>query len=205
MTAAFIHVLGWRDRTLPWALVAGFGVVGDIPPSGVHRPLEPTTIGQSHQPTDPNTHQSHQELRRQLLGQNAIDYVNQLESKCTPHEHGGDILEVTQKEIDLGLARPLETREQIDAVFGPGEWRPLPRHVIFQHGKFRPIDDAKASSHNAHTRCSEAIVCSSAEWPAIVTKEVLRRASTSDHTPTPKPLPWLRPRTGTAYMWKGFR
>ena len=203
--AAFIHLLGWRGRTLPWALVAGFEVVGDIPPSGVHRPLEPTTIGQSHQPSDPNAHTSHHDLRRQLLGQNAIDYVNQLEAKYAPHEHAEEILEVTQKEIDLGLARPLETREGIDAVFGPGEWRPLPRHVIHQHGKSRPIDDAKASSHNSHTRCSEAIVCSSAEWPTLITREVLRRVSTLDTTSTASPPPWLHPRTGTADMWKGFR
>ena len=205
LTAAFIHLLDWRDRTLPWALVAGFAVVGEIPPSGIHRPLEPTTIGHSHRPTDPNTHATHQELRQQLLGQSAKDYVDMLESKCTPHEHAEDILELTNKEIELGLARPLETRSQIDEIFGPGEWRPLPRHVIHQHGKPRPIDDAKASSHNANTKCSETIVCTSAEWPALITREVMRRTCELDPHTGKRPPAWLHPRTGTADMWKGFR
>ena len=130
LTAAFVHLIGWRDRGLPWALVAGFQVVGAIPTSGIHRQLEPDSGDQvnAQVPLDNDA------LRASLLGSKAAQYVDQLEGQLRPHEFAQEILEATLAEIELGLARPLETREQVDLVFGRGNWRPLPRHVIFQHG-----------------------------------------------------------------------
>ena len=69
LTAAFIHILRWKDRMLPWCLVDGFQVVGKIPPSGIHRDTE------EQERTD-------EELRAELLGTNAIKYVNELEKNC---------------------------------------------------------------------------------------------------------------------------
>ena len=198
-TAALIHLLQWRDRDLPWALVEGFQVVGTIPACGIHRPLEEQQQGPAEQQRATDA-----DLRNQLLGESAVAYVDQLESKLQPHELADEILKATLAEIDLNLARPLETRSQIDEHFGKGQWRPLPRHVIFQGDKHRPIDDAKAGKHNEHTSCSEAIVCCTAEWPAIVARELLRRSQElqqdTDHIPD-----WYRPRAGTSDMWKGFR
>ena len=200
-TAALIHLLKWRDRELPWALVAGFRVVGDIPVCGIHRPLD--------QPEQTETSSADRlgkdtELRDHLLGVSASTYVDQLEANLKPHEFAEEILKATLAEIDLKLARPLETRAQIDTIFGNGLWRPLPRHVIFQGDKHRPIDDAKAGKHNEHTSCSEAIVCCTAEWPAMVARELLRRAQELQRDATTIPE-WYRPRSGTSDMWKGFR
>ena len=205
LTAAFVHVLGWRDRDLPWALVAGFHIVGDIPPSGIHRPLVQESTPGPGTSRPPTGQTRNDELRRELLGDNAVNYINKLESNLKIHENADDILEATAKEIDLGLARRFETRDEVDAIFGVGQWRPLPRHVVHQHGKFRPIDNAKASAHNMHTECSEAIVCSSAEWPAVVTKAILLQIAVLTREEDACPPPWLLPQTGTADMWKGFR
>ena len=64
------------------------------------------------------------------------------------HEHADEILKATLEEIELGLARPLESKEEVDAIFGRGGWHPLPCHMIFQDGKPRAIDDAKAGGQN---------------------------------------------------------
>ena len=203
-----MHLLGWRDRDLPWALVAGFTVVGDIDACGVHKPVAQDTA----RPVDNALAAMHgmrltrhEELRQGLLGEHAVEYIHKLEANRSVHVHAAEILDATQKEIDLGLARPLETKAEVDRIFGIGQWRPLPRHVVHQNGKFRPIDDARASSHNAYTECAESIVCSSAEWPAIVTKAVLKQIDELNAPSAGHPPGWLQPRTGTADMWKGFR
>ena len=190
LTAAFVHLLRWEDRDLPWALVAGFQVVGAIPPSRVHRVLDEDA-------------KDNNELREGLLGQSAMDFVDGLEADQRIHQHADGILEATLGEIDFGLARPLESRAEVDAVFGRGRWRPLPRHLVFQDDKARPIDDAKAGGHNASSHCVETIVCVSGEWPAVTMRALLKRIAslTSDpHIPS-----WVQPRTGTEDMWKGFR
>ena len=173
LTAAFVSILDWKDRELPWALVHGFQVVGAIPPSHIHR-----AVG------DPL--HSDAELRADLLGENAVSFIDKLEADLRVHQHADGILEATLSEIELGLARPLESKEEVDAVFGVGCWRPLPRHLVFQADKARPMDDARAGGHNDHSECAETIVCTSGEWPALVIKSLfarVRRLSFSDVVP----------------------
>ena len=100
LTAAFVSLLDWPDRELPWCLVQGFQVVGRIPPSGVHKQVD----------ADDTTHE---ELISLLLGESAAEFVDELEADTRVHEHAQRILEVTQEEIDLGLSRPLETRASL--------------------------------------------------------------------------------------------
>ena len=95
LTAAFIHILQWSDRTLPRALVEGFQVVGQIPASGIHRQLVQQT-------------RDDKELRASLLGDSAIHFIDKLERQHHPHPHAADILRSIEEEIDLNLARPLE-------------------------------------------------------------------------------------------------
>ena len=190
LTAAFVHLLEWRDRALPMALVEGFQVVGAIPASRIHRPLD-TEV------------RSNEALRSELLGPSAIRYIDSLEADVRIHPHAEDILASIQEEISLGLARPLESRQQVDEIFGRGHWRPLPRHIVYQDDKARPIDDAKAGGHNRSTDCAETIVCITSEWPAIAWRAYLRKIR--DLQPA-EPLPeWCKPSTATDDMWKGFR
>ena len=93
LTAAFIHILQWSDRSLPRALVEGFQVVGRIPTSGIHRQLSQET-------------REDEDLRASLLGDSAIDFIDKLEHQRHPHPHAADILRSIEEEIDLNLARP---------------------------------------------------------------------------------------------------
>ena len=47
---------------------------------------------------------------------------------------------------------------QLDHMFGPGRWRPVPRFLVTQaSGKQRLIDDAKQGSHNSATDMEETV------------------------------------------------
>ena len=93
-------------------LVEGFQVVGKIPPSGIHRVTE-------------DSEWTGQELRADLLGTNTVEYVDQLEKNLRTDLNAEYILEATIEELELNLARRLDTREEVDAIFGPGMWKPL--------------------------------------------------------------------------------
>ena len=74
------------------------------------------------------------DLREELLSM-ALDHVDKLEGDLWPHQHAVGILKVTLEEVEIGLACPLEDRAAVDAVFGRGRWRRLPRHLVFQAEK----------------------------------------------------------------------
>ena len=136
-------------------------MVGTIPPSGIHRITEDSEWADG-------------ELRAELLGTNAVEYVNELEKNLRQDTSTDDILKATIEEIELDLARMLETRGEVYAIFGSGMWRPLPRHLIFQDERPRCIDDTKAGQQNWCSAVSEAIVCASAEWPAVTVRALLQ-------------------------------
>ena len=78
---------------------------GNIPPSGIHRETE-------------EHGRTYEELRAELLGTNAIDYVNELERNLQVSEHADDILRVTDASHEFNRVRWLETREYVDTYFG---------------------------------------------------------------------------------------
>ena len=47
----------------------------------------------------------------------------------------------TAEEVKLGLAGPAHTRDYFDRQYGRGNWRSIPRHIVHQADKDRPIDD----------------------------------------------------------------
>ena len=145
-TAVWVSLFRWRDRGLPYCLISGFKVVGRIGASGVHRPI------QCEDWTD-------EDILAELLGPNAKAFVDDLEADTRVHPRAEAILKCTLEEIDLGLSHPLETREQLDARWGEGNWRPLCRHVVTQNGSDRPIDNGKQNGDNENTVVEETIVC----------------------------------------------
>ena len=58
-------------------------------------------------------------------------------------------LEQAEKDI-LKFSSAPRTREEMDELFGIGQWRPMRRFVLWQsqHNKWRAIDDGHASGHN---------------------------------------------------------
>ena len=194
--AVMIVLLDWPDTWLPWKLIFGFEIAGRIHSSGVLRPVEST---------------KHGELEREdLLGEAAVKYVDELERDKRTHQSASEILEATEQEIKLGLLGPLRRREHFDEKFGKGRWRPLPRHVIFQNEKWRPIDDGKANSLNIAAHMSETIVNQGTEFIAMVAKEYVAKYAqllkNEPHMIQQEEWPeWLTFTAGLEDMWKGYR
>ena len=196
LIAACIIALQWPDTALPQCLQHGFPIVGDIPPSNIFRPIEPNTL-----PVSP------------LLGVDARDYVNQLESDTRVHPSAALILQESLVEQELGLLGPFQNRGYFDKKFGAGRWRPLKRHTVHQHDKERPIDDGKAGRHNECSVLSEAIVNQHPDFPVAVVKfwfqEMLRHKRLQDPSLTADAciasVPFLDVVAGTEDLWKGYR
>ena len=94
------------------------------------------------------------------------------------------------------------SRAKLDHRFGRGNSRPLPRHVVHQYGKDRPIDDGKAGGQNAATLATETIVTQSGEWLPL-TATIFARTVLRLH-PSAWP-PWFILLAGTEDHWRGYR
>ena len=90
-----------------------------------------------------------------------------------------------------------------------GGWRPLPRHIVFQDGKERPIDDGKANSINRAAHMGETIVNQSGEFLALTIKAFLQSLAKARgwdaHALQVSWPTWLMFTAGLEDMWKGYR
>ena len=112
--------------------------------------------------------------RNELLGPAATEFIDRLEADRRVPEHAWDVLKARDEEIELGLACPYETRAQLDRRFGAGQWRPLPRHAVYQANKARPIDDGRRAGHNQAALLSETIVCQTGEFIPLAAKQMIQ-------------------------------
>ena len=111
------------DRRLACDCIFGLDVIGDILQSRVLRSI--------------SYHSGRGErARTDLLGASAAEFIAELETDHRIHPHAEVMQETTENEIELGLCGPLVPKETLDRQFGVGGWRPLPRHPIWQHGKW---------------------------------------------------------------------
>eukprot|EP00972_Heterocapsa_arctica_P106486 15685528-Heterocapsa_arctica.AAC.1 len=60
----------------------------------------------------------------------------------------------------------------MDERFGKGRWRPLPRHMVYQADKARPIDDGRKAGHNSAATMTETIVCQTGEFLALALRSL---------------------------------
>jgi len=182
----------WPDRSLPWDLVQGVELVGTLHSSNIFRHIsnDPSPLGQ-------------EALAAGFLGQAASDYVDDLESDLRVSPMSAEIWKETMKEVNLGLCGEPVTRDVLDDKFGKGNWRPLPRHIIVQGDKLRPIDDGKRSSHNAATNASETILCCR---PSVIAAAALEFTRELSELSSDGSLPeWFGLVAGTEDLWKGYR
>ena len=105
--AMMIVLLDWPDRALPRRLANGFAIAGQIEPSGVLRPIEATTSGNScARPGE------------RLLGPDAEAFVDALVHDASVTPRTTAIFERTMEEVQAGLADPLRMREEMDEMSG---------------------------------------------------------------------------------------
>eukprot|EP00971_Amphidinium_carterae_P080182 1586754-Amphidinium_carterae.1 len=149
-------IFRWPDWELPERFVRGFRLSGYIAPSNLFTTL-PYREGRP---------------AEDLLGAEA-DTWNQL---LTNERRSADTTELigsgTLKEQYKGIVDPPLTKKQMDRRFGKGQWRALPRRLLWQesHNKHRMIDNARTSEHNMGTLVTETIFTT----PLDVTVQVLR-------------------------------
>ena len=136
-----------------------------------------------------------------FFGSAAQTFVDELESDRRLPPHAEQVWEATQKEIHEGTAGPLLTRADMDSHFGVGQWRPLPRHVVWQTEKWRPIDDGKRAHTNALTTMHETIVCIPPEFAPLT----IRSLACALHDTLGDIPSWFQPVLSTEDWWKGYR
>ena len=163
-TALMVVLLGWPDRKLPRCVAHGFTIAGDIEPSGVLKPIDAKCSGAA------------QPIRgERLLGPDAEAFVEDLVTKTKVTDTTVEAYKKTVQEIQDGLADPFQTKEQMDACYGPGGYRPLPRHVILQKDEWRPIDDGKRARVNPLSKITETVVHIPPILPLLAIKGIAAR------------------------------
>lgn len=158
---AILDALRWPDDRLVFKLVHGFSVVGDVPDSGVWRPLErPAAV-----PFDVFSHSN----ASWVLACKA----RVLSAARKSPQRALACYQRTLEELDAGLILGPFSINDLNArpgtwrfAFGYGHWRPLPRFAIWQGSKWRCIDDAAVSGSNVFgTSTHETIVCDRPDLP----------------------------------------
>ena len=186
--AVLVVLLQWPDRTLHQRLVTGFSLAGQIEDSGVMRPIAAKTVGTAEAQTE------------ELFGADAATFVQQLEQRLRSKPANPLPWVLTMKEVQAGITEAPVSKAVMDRKYGVGLWRPLPRHVIEQNGKHRPIDDGKAAGTNARSTVQEANVCLPSEFIILTTKALAQRLQHQDATPE-----WFSVRAAVEDWWKGYR
>ena len=189
--AVLVVLLRWPDQDLPLRLVDGFPLGGPIPPSAVLRPIVTSRVGA---PVPAARDEC-------LLGPDAAKFVDELEAKSCRFPLDRAPFDATVKEVQAGLAEPPVSRQAMDARYGVGGWRPLPRHVIEQHDKLRPIDDGRASHTNALSWVGESNVCIPPEFLVLVARHAaVAMVAAAGSLPE-----WFTMRGSIEDWWKGYR
>lgn len=185
--ALLTALLRWPDRDQPSCIIQGYHIVGDLPSSGVFRPVDPGPE------VDPQS----------WLGPVATQAVDTLLSSRPPR-FAEDIFKVTCEEQERNFCGPFLTRAAMDATYGPGNWRPLERFIIEQaDGKKRVIDNCRKTGRNGQTRLWETIWTVSIDCIASFARMVAERFNL-DRPPLDS-LPWMDLRIGTDDLPDAYR
>ena len=179
--ATMSRLLRWPDRLQALHLLRGYNIVGEFDSSGIFRPIK------ANAPKDMDS----------WLGDHA-------EEASRPPRFSDEILEVTQEEQARGFCGPFLTKCEVDALFGPGRWRPLERFLIKQaDGKLRMIDNARKTGHNACTILHETITTVNVDCIASFARMVCDSLQ-AEKAPAAD-LPWMCLKIGTDDLADAYR
>lgn len=181
-------LLRWPDLQQPQQLIKGYPILGEFAPSGIFRPVpEGPSISIAEWLTEAPA---------------AVERI----MRSKPPLFAEQILKVTQEEQTKGFCSKFLTKEDLDARFGEGQWRPLERFLITQPcGKQRVIDNAKKTQHNRATTMSETIYTVHLDFIASVAANLTAKLGlTAPPMDTPG-LDWLHLRLGTDDLPDAYR
>jgi hypothetical protein len=154
----------------------GFRCVGDLRESGRWRRADPVRdewvdwTDEAKQPPDPELldRLNHAQHNARLLAQVTAAGRAAEAAGGRRWEEVQAVFAATVKEIDKGLVDGFFDEATIDAMYGPGAWRAMMRFGVWQRGKCRACDNAKASLHNRGTLAREKPSFDRADFPARV-------------------------------------
>ena len=178
------HSMRWPDKSLAAMAAAGASPIGRQETTGVFRPKQ--TLA---------------DLQGEVFETEGGNFMQELLAKKPPSDEQKNIVyKLSEEERNLGLLEGWYTAAELDAEFGKGQWRAMPRYAVWQagSGKWRLIDNGRAGQQNAtfeacetiHTTCTAAGVAAAARFRKHTGKALRGRdaivASTQD-------------------MWKAYR
>ena len=176
LLCALCDAMDWPDTQLAVNFVRGFAAVGDVPDSGVYRPIEPELDAAAFEALRASIDATNGEW----LGE-VCSLLERRARAATGDQraHMRQLKAKSDAEHMRGLGGVPLTRAQLVRKYTRGgklRTRVLPRFGILQGwaGKLRVIDDAKQSRTNEMQRLHETIVTPSPEFPAHVLDELAR-------------------------------
>ena len=187
--SAIIDALGdWPDTELPRGLLYGMPIVGDIPDTGIFKPVgfreSLSSFTSRFCAATRSAQKDAQELESKLRRRAAEEATNPVASSIQKR-----LAEATDKEVNdllAGKAFPITSLVSKYSSF----FRVMPRFGILQPAdtatgdKLRAIDDAKTSGSNDLTRMAETVVLPSVEFFAVVAA-AFHRSATAMHSRMP--------------------
>jgi hypothetical protein len=170
---AVLRVTKWAHAGLVDNAIFGFCPVGDVPCTGIHRPIEET----AQVPFDRADNARSFDEAVRILSRKARKH-NSEQDEADRAEVARVTLEECVKQFCVG---PLSRRGVHDlfkdSPHGP---RCIPAFGIWQNEKLRRIDDACISLHNLMTRMWETISCCGADLPARIAAEFAKHLKLTD-------------------------
>ena len=92
-----------------------------------------------------------------------------LASRAASEKHAEFLLTSADDECLKGLNSVLLSKDEVDALFGPGNWVTVPRFVVEQaSGQMRGCDDGAIGEQNDATEVPEKLVLPSASFPGQI-------------------------------------
>jgi hypothetical protein len=149
-----IDALDLPDDHLGEDLVCGAPCLGDIPDSGVHRPVrDPSSINIEDM--------DHREWHRQL-----VHDITTAASDPSRSAEFNALWARTLTEVDAGWAVEIGDLSEAEAFFHQQPFRAAQRFSVEQKGKLRPFENCRTALHNLATSLVETIVTDTADFPA---------------------------------------
>jgi hypothetical protein len=174
--AAVVDALQWLDKSIVCSFIHGFKVVGDIPDSGVYRPIDVVSdqvFWPLYNSFISTAHQWNRILHNRLKGRAS--------GSAEARESDVAVSDKSQKESTKGLIigpydSPRALAQAIAAVTPahllPFQVRILNRFGIVQKDSVRAIDDGRSNGANSATRMRETVTTPHFVFPAIVARAV---------------------------------
>ena len=169
LLCAILDALRWPHRRLAADMAHGFHTVGDVPDTGVWRPIESPASMPMQNFAESNHAWTYACQRRVLAAARSNPEMAQACWDRTLQEASDGLIDGP-----FTLSQLNERASSGYPAFGFGKFRPLPRFAIWQGTKYRCIDDAAASRTNSDgTSLHETITCDRPDMPLRVGQRFL--------------------------------